>query len=149
MDIIVDTREQLPLWTRCIRFKLEVGDYSTLRLRKIFCIERKSLADLYGTITKGHFRFRGEHLRAKKHGIQLVVYVEGTKKQFEAKAWPGGKHRIIPGTTLIKIAEGIQRSWGIEFVWCSSREQCKRKIAARLKVEEAKLPKERKKAISS
>ena len=91
MDIIVDTREQLPLFTsRCIKYVLIAGDYSTMLLRHTFSIERKSLQDLYGTITSGHVRFRNEHIRACFHGINLVLYIEGSKKDFKLKNFPGG-----------------------------------------------------------
>lgn len=140
MDIIVDTREQLPLFkNKCIKYKLVVGDYSTMKLRHSFSIERKSLADLYSTITKGHIRFRNEHIRASINGIKLVLYVEGTKKDFEVKNWPGGNRRDCKGETLIKIIESIEKKWPLEIVWCRSRVDCKYKIQERLQLEEVKL----------
>lgn len=137
MDIIVDTREQLPLFkNNCIRYALLVGDYSTMKLRHLFSIERKSLQDLYGTITAGHIRFRKEHIRALSNGIQLVVYVEGTKKDFQLKNWPGGHRRDCKGETLVKIVNTIETNWPLEIVWCASRLQCKKKIYDRLLIEE-------------
>lgn len=137
MDIIVDTREQLPLFkNNCIRYGLLVGDYSTMKLRHTFAIERKSLADLYSTITKGHVRFRKEHIRATANGIELVLYVEGSKEDFELKNWPGGNRRDCKGETLIKIIDSIEQRWPLEVVWCSSRANCKYRIQERLFIEE-------------
>lgn len=137
MDIIVDTREQLPLFkNNCIRYGLLVGDYSTMKLRHTFAIERKSLADLYSTITKGHVRFRKEHIRASANGIELVLYVEGSKEDFELKNWPGGSRRDCKGETLIKIIDTIEQRWPLEIVWCNSRANCKYKIQERLWAEE-------------
>lgn len=122
MDIIVDTREQLPLFTRkCIRFKLLVGDYSTVVLRDSYCIERKSLQDLYGTITKGHVRFRNEILRAKANNIILVLVIEGTRKNFINKNFPGGRARLTKGETLDKIMTTIEQRYGIDVIWCRGR----------------------------
>jgi ERCC4-type nuclease len=148
MDIIVDTREQLPLFkNKCIKYQLVAGDYSTLKLRHSFAIERKSLADLYSTILQGHIRFRQEHIRAMIHKINLVLFVEGSKKDFAAKNWPGGENRECSGQTLIKIIESIEYRWPLEIVWAKSRNVCKNKIVERLEIEELKLQQNEKRKI--
>jgi len=140
VDIIVDTREQLPLFKRSvIRYKLNVGDYSTKNLMSRFSIERKSPADLYSTITKGNVRFKNELIRARDNNIKLVVYVESTRKKFIAKEFPGGSTRKYPSTGLDKIINTFQERYKLEFVWCVSREVCRRKVAERLELEERKL----------
>lgn len=140
MDIIVDTREQLPLFKRgIIRYKLNVGDYSTKNLMSCFSIERKSPADLYSTITKGNVRFKNELLRARDNNIKLVVYVESTRKNFVAKNFPGGSSRKFPSSGLDKIINTFQDRYKLEFVWCRSRDLCKRKVVERLELEEKKL----------
>lgn len=136
MDIIVDTREQKPLWTNHIRFKLLVGDYSTMKLREKFCIERKSLPDLYQTITKDHVRFRNELIRADVNGFKLVMYVEGTREDFIAKNFPGGLIRKTKSETLEKIMITVEKRYKLEVVWCKSRDLMKKKIYERLKQEE-------------
>lgn len=129
MDIIVDTREQLPLFTRnCIRYKLLVGDYSTVALRNSYCIERKSLQDLYGTITKGHVRFRNEIIRASVNNITLVLVIEGSRKKFINKKFPGGSARKTSGETLDKIMTTVEKRYNIEVIWCSSRTIARRCI---------------------
>lgn len=139
MKIIVDTREQLPLWVgyNIIRRKLLVGDYSTVKLESSFCIERKSPQDLYGSITQGHIRFRKELVRAKVNKIKLVMYVESCKKDFINKKFPGGSQRKIPGETLGKIIDTIAARHNVEVIWCVSRASLVRKVKARLLKEEA------------
>jgi ERCC4-type nuclease len=140
MDIIVDTREQKPLWKKgtAIFFKLLVGDYSTMLLRNRFCIERKSLQDLYGTITSGHRRFRNELIRAEVNEIALLLFIEGTKKDFLLKKFPGGSLRKLSGETLCKIIDTVEKKYKIEVVWCGNRTAAKTKIFERLKLEETK-----------
>ena len=140
MDIIIDTREQLPLFKNgCIRYKLPVGDYSTMMLKDVFAVERKSPSDLYGTIIQGHRRFRDELLRAEDMGIKLVMYVECSKDDFIAKRFPGGRYRQTSGQTLGKIIKTIEERYGVEVVWCSSRRACSIAVKKRLIEEEAKL----------
>ena len=81
MHVFVDTREQTPL-----NFsggsevkKLIVGDYCPSE--EFFCnvlVERKSLFDLAGTLTKGIERFAREVERAAELGIYLVVVTESS-----------------------------------------------------------------------
>ena len=138
MEIIVDTREQLPLWTRYKRQCLPVGDYTTTLLQNSFVIERKSPQDLYGSIIQGHVRFMNELIRAKIMGIKIVVYVECTKKIFIEKKFAGGIRRSCPGKTLEKIINTIQQRKELEIVWCSSRNSLKDKVKKRLQEEESK-----------
>ena len=62
--IIVDTREQAPWFLAdCERFPsaktgtLKTGYYAIEGLEEVACIERKSLSDLYSTVTWGRERF--------------------------------------------------------------------------------------------
>jgi ERCC4-type nuclease len=137
--LIVDTREQKPLWkTSCERLCLKVGDYSTVKLVKKFAVERKSPGDLYGTITKGHERFKREIKRAIDLNIKLVVFVECSKKKFIAKEWPGGFRRKFPSTGLERIINTLSIRYSLEFIWCNNRAVMKRKVIKRLKQEECK-----------
>ena len=80
--IIIDSREQNPLVFRkeipTVRRKLDVGDYGfeingTL-LSVIF--ERKSVEDLFGTLSSGYDRFKDEINRASDAKIILVLAIE-------------------------------------------------------------------------
>lgn len=142
MEIIVDTREQRPLFTgdRYTRWGLLVGDYTTRLLFYSYAIERKSLQDLCGTITNGNGRFHRELLRAKVNGIKLVMVVEGTRKNFIAKKFPHGDQRKISGEVLNKIITTFETKHGLEVHWCCSRQQAIRKIRTLFKIEEALIP---------
>lgn len=142
MKIIVDTREQLPLWEpglKVIRRKLLVGDYTTEALESSFCIERKSGQDLYGSILQGHVRFRKELVRAKVNSIKLVIFVECCRQDFIDKKFPGGNRRLCSGETLGKIIDTIAARHNIEIVWCNDRSILTSKLLLRLKKEENKL----------
>jgi hypothetical protein len=142
MQLVVDTREQKPLWKgkECKRLTMDCGDYTTEKLFGKFHIERKSLEDLYGTILKGHVRFRDEHVRALSADIKLALYIEGTKKDFGAKKFKGGHKRLTKGSVLVKIIDSIEARWGLEIVWCGSRLKAKKMIYERLQKEERRLP---------
>lgn len=138
MRLMVDTREQKPLWKghECKRMKLDCGDYTTEKLLDRFHIERKSLEDLYGTILGGHIRFRKEHLRSCANNTTLALYVEGSKKDFAAKNFRNGHKRACSGATLIKIIDSIESRWPLEVVWCGTRPKAKKMVYQRLQKEE-------------
>lgn len=141
MKMVVDTREQKPLWKKHESkiIKLDYGDYTTEKLFNVFHIERKSLEDLYGTILKGHIRFRKECIGANANNVRLSLYVEGSKKNFAAKKFSNGHRRQCSGQTLIKIIDTIESRWPLEVVWCGSRMKAKKMIYKRLQQEERKL----------
>lgn len=141
MVIIVDTREQLPLWShrQIINRKLDVGDYSTTLLENKFHIERKSPQDLYGSIIQNHVRFRKMLVRAKVNNIKVVVYVESGKNFFLEKKFPQGDKRKLSTETLTKILHTICERHKLEVVWCTDRDALIRKVIKRLKLEETKL----------
>jgi ERCC4-type nuclease len=81
--ILVDTREQNP-WSfkgRSVRLKphtLKVGDYSVQGMASLCAVERKSVEDLFLTMTKGLERFERELERSMDTGLRfLAVVVEG------------------------------------------------------------------------
>ena len=92
--VTVDTREQAPwhfsqivierrLWVvpRVVA-TLATGDYSIVGCENRICLERKSAADLVGSVTAGNARFRREHERmetiASTPGGFACVVVEGS-----------------------------------------------------------------------
>jgi ERCC4-type nuclease len=129
MKIIVDTREQNPIWEgkECEVKKLDEGDYTTEKLFNIAHIERKSGIDLYGSIVQNHDRFRAEIERANSKGIKLSVFVECLKRDFVGKRFNGGWRLKMKPAVLAKIVDTIQEKYGIEFVWCDGREDFREK----------------------
>ncbi len=95
--IIVDTREQLPYKFEDVRIDrkksfvwsktktLQTGDYSLECYENRVCVERKSLADLYGTLGRGRERFERELERMQTLDASMVV-IEATWQEI---AYPG------------------------------------------------------------
>jgi hypothetical protein len=135
MEIIVDTREQLPYW-KDNRKTLSVGDYTTKKLLNAFHIERKSLSDLYGTLTSGNRRFKYELFRAAYHHIILEVYVEGTRDQFINKLFPKGDERKFSTDGLNELIKTFEKKYYLKFHWHKSRIICKKEVEKRLQFEE-------------
>ena len=107
MKILFDTREQKPLsfkkekWFSVEKHTLAVGDYACLLDDGSKCpvrFERKSLGDLYGTMTHGYERFKREMSRCTKMHISLIVIVEASFLEV-AK---GYKYSKFPGRGMIR-----------------------------------------------
>lgn len=135
MTIIIDTREQLPYWNTK-KQTLIVGDYTTKKLYNRFHIERKSLQDLYGTLTSGNRRFKYELFRAAYHQIKIEVYVEGTLENFIAKKFPKGNERKFTSEGLEQLIITFQKKYHLKFHWHKTRKMCQIAIENRLKFEE-------------
>jgi len=76
MNIIIDSREQKPYLFpgyKTITQKLNAGDYSIEDYQHRIAIERKSIADLYGTIGKGRKRFVAELERLQGHEYKAII----------------------------------------------------------------------------
>lgn len=141
MIILVDTREQLPYWPSN-RATLIVGDYTTKKLLGSFHIERKSLQDLYGTLTSGNNRFKYELFRAAYHSIKLEVYVEGSRADFINKNFPKGEDRKFSTDGLDRLIKTFEKKYHLTFHWCKNRQHAKKLVMERLVTEERK-PKKR------
>lgn len=137
LELIVDSREQKPLWEFIKRTKMFVGDYTTNILQHHFVIERKSPQDLYGTLTKGHRRFRNQILRAQEKKITMVVYVESSRKKFLAKDFPRGHLLKFPSISLDRMIKTMEKRYQLEFVWCRDRNDMRKKVIERLNIETA------------
>ena len=71
--IVTDTREQTPLMFTHLqseRAALQTGDYSVRGLEEVFAVERKSLPDLVGSLTRERGRFMREMHRLR--GFQFA-----------------------------------------------------------------------------
>lgn len=125
ITVIVDTREQLPYDMspyRVERRKLRTGDYSLKHFDTRIAVERKSLADLIGSLTRESFKEELERLR----GYQShAVIVEANLSDLEFKSWRG---QLTPNQVI-----GMVTGWdeaGIKFIWAGNRSvaelHCKR-----------------------
>jgi ERCC4-type nuclease len=127
--IIVDTREQLPLWDpinfKIVRKKLDEGDYTTEKLYNIAHIERKSPMDFYGSLIQGHKRFSREIQRAIEKDLSFAIFVECTEKKFTSMKFKGAFRLKTKPATLKKIVDTFQERYPIRIVWCKNREDMK------------------------
>ncbi len=136
MKLIVDTREQKPLWTppcseikEIQRKKLDVGDYTTDKLLNRVHAERKSPGDLYGSIIQGHKRFKIMLNRAVEKSIILNVFVECPKEVFINKRWnPRAKRLLAKPEVLDRILTTISSRYYVNFVWCLDRDDMRDKM---------------------
>lgn len=85
MIIIRDTREQAKLLfsseIEVIDKKLDFGDYGCeLADGHVVPIvfERKSVNDLFGTLTSGYDRFKAEIIRSQEAKCRMILIIEGT-----------------------------------------------------------------------
>lgn len=76
--IIIDTREKLPLKlpVKSEVATLKVGDYALKGSTHNIFIDRKSLVDFCGTLSKGYERFQREIERAIKLNAYIIMLVE-------------------------------------------------------------------------
>jgi len=128
MTILVDTREQKQLDFKHKFIKgikttcLNVGDYCASFSSIYDCpvvFERKSIADLYGTLSQGYERFKRELERAKENDIKLIIIVEGNL------------HRVLHGTpysqrtpeSIVYQLFTLRARYNIETVFCKDREE--------------------------
>jgi ERCC4-type nuclease len=82
---IVDTREQAPLQLdlQTVVMGLTSGDYSFVGGVHLFSIERKSLDDLVGCVTRERERFERELIRLRGYRFRRLLIV-GTPEELEA-----------------------------------------------------------------
>jgi len=139
MEILIDTREQLPLWNDAERITMNVGDYTTKLLKGIMHVERKSPNDLYGSLIQGHERFKKEFERAAEQDVKIVVMVECDEDHFYRKSWEGGWRLKVKGNVLAKITHTFKMRRKAEFIWCRDREDMRFKMIELFRAEEDKL----------
>lgn len=143
MIILRDTREQNPLEfnfknvEKVISTKLDVGDYacqfSDGVIAPVF-FERKSKGDLFGTLGKGHKRFRKEIQRAIDNHYKFIIIVEcglmDVLSGFEYKTKRGCRYSRINGTSIAKTLFTLWIKYGVFPVFCKDREEMSNYIYA-------------------
>ena len=134
VKITIDTREQKPLkfkapYVEAITTKkLDFGDYLCTYNDNTDCpfvFERKSVGDLFGTLGKGHARFRKEINRATEAGFTLCIIIE---KSFN-EVWDGYKHSSKKGIEIIRILNTLLMKYKIPHIYCSNRVEMQRRIS--------------------
>jgi ERCC4-type nuclease len=133
-----DTREQQPYmfrfarqdpkrWTafKLVRRGLAVGDYAAQRsgqhveattpVRHVAVIERKSLADLYSTLSGGRDRFFAEMEKMRLYGYACVVVEAPMEGVFDPNERLKRPTRLNPRSVIATLL-AISQRFGV-FVW--------------------------------
>jgi ERCC4-type nuclease len=116
--LIVDTREQTPLTFRhleSVRGTLQSGDYSVAGLEESFAVERKSVADLVGSLTRGRERFMRElhRLRGFSNAYLLIVGREVELYTLAAQ----GRANVAQ---ILHSLLAVQSRYGVHVLWVDS-----------------------------
>ena len=117
--MVVDTREQRPLFTKLpkgliiVRDTLPAGDYSCRGFENSAAIERKSIPDLIGCLGTDRDRFKAEMEKLSNYQFKAVV-VEGevgdvVKWQDTSRLHP---HSIWESIVSINVRFGVQFYYG-------------------------------------
>lgn len=128
--VLIDTREQV-----CLRFPpdlgvdcgsatLPAGDYSVRGYTALIALERKSVADLIGTLTKGRERFENELDLLEQYRWRAIL-VEGRRGDVEA----GIYRSLATPQSIMGSLRAIWMRWGVPTFWCDSPEGCAREVA--------------------
>jgi hypothetical protein len=131
VPVVIDTRAQTPFafeGLRCdaadgggpltvptVRGTLKSGDYSLKGHETRVAVERKSLADLFGTLGKGRERFERELARLSTYRFAAVV-VEGDWRAI-LDAYPAGLVEVK--AQMLRLLQEGDRSqpWGQWLAW--------------------------------
>jgi ERCC4-type nuclease len=79
--------------------------------------ERKSIGDVFGTMTSGYKRFRREIFRAKTSGIVLILIIEGSL----SKVARGYKRSRVHPQQIVKTLFSLWVRYGIVPVFAKDR----------------------------
>lgn len=159
MEVQIDSREHKSELERIQRqfdrigikyfvSKLFVGDYMNLDNPRLVVDRKKDLLEICTNVTKQHERFKAELLRAKEHGIKIVVLCEngeGVEKLEDVYFWenPRAKpsrwvmrdghpvkvaesEKATDGKTLHKCLQTISERYDVEFLFCNKRDTGRR-----------------------
>jgi len=119
--IITDSREQLPYNfqgydVQVVRAGLPAGDYSLKGCENVAAIERKTIDDLIGCLTKGRGRFEKELNRLRPYTLAVVV-VEASLEEVAH-----GKYTSkMSAQAALQSIFAMQVRYGIPFMFCGSR----------------------------
>ena len=126
--IIVDSREQRPLWTKnIVREKLDVGDYSIEGYKDKISIERKSLADAWQTMLGGNKRFHKELERAESYDYFAMV-IEGPYTKLLTKDFPGSYYSKVPSYRVLQNLFTFNVKHKMNLFFCTNRVESKKVI---------------------
>lgn len=134
MKIKIDQQEKLPLdftvggsISEVTVTHLPIADYwasweDGTEMPVIF--ERKTVADLFGTLTNGMERFKREIAKANENNIKLILIVEGSICDVLA----GADYSSTAGKSILKTMFTLWLKYDVVPVFCNNRSEMKRFI---------------------
>lgn len=128
--VLIDTREQRALrfppdlGVDCGAATLPAGDYSVRGFTSLIALERKSVSDLIGTLTKGRERFENELDLLEQYRWRAIL-VEGRRDDVEA----GIYRSLATPQSIMGSLRAIWMRWGVPTFWCDSPDGCAREVA--------------------
>ena len=146
MTIQVDTREKARAIEGIIKefdkqgvthfsSKLYVGDYVNLENSFLVVDRKQNLLEVCSNVCQQHKRFVNEIKRAKAAGIKIIFLVEhgkNIKSLEDVKEWVNPRLKESPlavsGERLYKILSTLERTYGVEFLFCDKRNTGKKII---------------------
>ena len=136
MVILMDRREQLELSfpldhivTAVEPTTLSVGDYACRFLDGTIPpvrFERKSVQDLFGTLTSGYPRFKRECARAAAEKLTLILIIESPL----LTVLQGVPHSRFQGTSMVQKLFTLMVRHKLPIVFCKSRAEMSTYIRA-------------------
>lgn len=112
--IVIDSREQTPFTFQNIKPDLpstiikglKTGDYSIVGFENYICVERKSMADLFGSVGKGRARFEREMQRMSEFEYAALVVESDIQTWFMN---PPGRSTMNPKSVFRTVVAWSQR----------------------------------------
>lgn len=123
----VDNREQSPLIFPNIKTEkmtLNFGDYCCLNRqdKSRVVVERKSIQDLCGSISKGYERLQGELARAKEMNYYVILMCERPLKESLAIEYLPYLHTQVTSSFLWhRLRELLQKFDNMQLLFCDGR----------------------------
>lgn len=124
--IVIDTREQEPLVFERLAVAggtLYAGDYSVSGGEHLFSVERKSIADLVGSVTSGRERFERELVRLRGYRFKRLLIV-GTVGEIMRHEY---KSKALPSSVLHSIS-AFEVRYDVPVVWAATASDGGRKV---------------------
>lgn len=126
--IVIDTREQLPYTFNhfTVMRALDAGDYSVEGMEMDVVIERKTKADIYGSVTRGRERFEREMICLQRIKYAAIVIESDLQGLLEAPSFSRASPAVVVNTLV---------SWSIKYgvcVWLAGNRQLAQRLTFRL-----------------
>ena len=128
--VLQDTREQRPLAIEAYPVEvagLPAGDYGIKGFsdwtNPQFAIERKSIADLVGSLTSGRARFMREIERLRRFRFAAIL-IEGVRDEIELHSY----RSLATPQSILASLDAIEVRTGVHVIWAGTAEGAARRL---------------------